>query len=230
MSGQAQRTEVAFGNSLQRQGIEEDELQTKRADAPSPSSLGVQAKLTVGPADDPYEREADSVAAQVVREINAPQAPMADADVQRQGVEEDELQTKPLPDAMQRDVEPDGNIQAKPAIQRKPADGGMDASPDVEDSIRTARGGGQPMAENVRGPMESAFGADFSGVRVHTDSRSDSLNQSIQARAFTTGQDVFFRGGEYSPGSSGGQELLAHELTHVVQQNGSAVQSKKENE
>jgi hypothetical protein len=68
--------------------------------------------------------------------------------------------------------------------------------------------------------MEQAFGADFSGVKVHTDGQSDQLNQSIQARAFTTGQDIFFRQGQYEPGSKGGQELLAHELTHVVQQNG----------
>nr|MCM0593799.1 DUF4157 domain-containing protein [Gloeotrichia echinulata DEX184] len=68
-----------------------------------------------------------------------------------------------------------------------------------------------------------AFGADFSGVKVHTDGQSDQLNRSIQARAFTTGQDVFFRQGEYNPGSRGGQELIAHELTHVVQQNGGAV-------
>jgi len=67
--------------------------------------------------------------------------------------------------------------------------------------------------------MEGAFGADFSGVRVHTDRTSDQLNQSIQAKAFTTGQDVFFRQGAYEPGSRGGQELLAHELTHVEQQN-----------
>jgi hypothetical protein len=68
------------------------------------------------------------------------------------------------------------------------------------------------------------MGADFSGVKVHTDSQSDQLNKSIQAKAFTTGQDVFFRQGAYEPSSQGGQELIAHELTHVVQQNGGAVQ------
>jgi hypothetical protein len=72
--------------------------------------------------------------------------------------------------------------------------------------------------------MGKAMGADFSGVRVHTDSQSDELNQSIQAKAFTTGQDVFFRRGAYDPGSRGGQELIAHELTHVVQQNKDVVQ------
>ena len=68
--------------------------------------------------------------------------------------------------------------------------------------------------------MGQAMGADFGGVRVHTDVRSDQLNQSIQAKAFTTGRDVFFRQGEYKPGSREGLELIAHELTHVVQQRG----------
>jgi ppGpp synthetase/RelA/SpoT-type nucleotidyltranferase len=74
--------------------------------------------------------------------------------------------------------------------------------------------------------MEQAFGADFSQVKVHTDSESDKLNKSIQAKAFTTGKDIFFKKGEYQPDSKPGQELLAHELTHVVQQNGNQVQAK----
>ncbi|MCA9925102.1 MAG: DUF4157 domain-containing protein, partial [Anaerolineales bacterium] len=98
----------------------------------------------------------------------------------------------------------------------------------LEQSIQSARGSGQPLADNVRTPMENAFGTDFSGVKVHTGSQSDMLNQSIQARAFTTGQDIFFRQGEYNLGSSGGQELLAHELTHVVQQGGATVQRQNE--
>jgi hypothetical protein len=66
--------------------------------------------------------------------------------------------------------------------------------------------------------MERAFGADFGGVRVHTGAQADGLARSIQAKAFTTGQDVYFRQGAYEPGSRGGQELIAHELTHVGQQ------------
>ena len=66
--------------------------------------------------------------------------------------------------------------------------------------------------------MEQAFGADFGGVRVHTDTRASSVNDSLHARAFTRGQDLFFRQGEYDPSSSAGRELIAHELTHVVQQ------------
>ena len=122
---------------------------------------------------------------------------------------------------MQREEAPEDEeeLQMKPMVQRQ-AETEMAAAPDLEASINQARGGGQGMADNIRQPMEQAFGADFSGVKVHTDGQSDQLNRSIQARAFTTGQDVFFRQGEYNPGSRGGQELLAHELTHVVQQNG----------
>jgi hypothetical protein len=107
--------------------------------------------------------------------------------------------------------------------------GAMGSEPEmdaVERSIDQARGGGQGMDHGTRTGMESAFGADFSSVRVHTDSRADGLSQSISARAFATGRDVFFRQGEYNPGTSAGRELLAHELTHVVQQNGDGVQRK----
>lgn len=103
------------------------------------------------------------------------------------------------------------------------SDSGLEA---VERSIDEARSGGQGLDYRTRNQMESAFGADFSGVRIHTDSRADSLNHSLSARAFATGRDVFFRQGEYNPGSSGGRELLAHELTHVVQQTGDGIQRK----
>ncbi|WP_309242662.1 eCIS core domain-containing protein [Limnofasciculus baicalensis] len=107
--------------------------------------------------------------------------------------------------------------------------GGSNVTQDVEQGIQQAKGGGQGIDESVRQPMEGAFGADFSGVKVHTDAQSDQLNRSIQAKAFTTGQDIFFKQGEYQPGSKGGQELLAHELTHVVQQKGAArIQRKAE--
>jgi hypothetical protein len=101
-----------------------------------------------------------------------------------------------------------------------------DVAPEVEQAIQTARGGGQALDSTVRAQMEPAMGADFSGVRVHTGGQADALNHHLSARAFTTGQDIFFKQGEYSPGSSGGRELLAHELTHVVQQNGDSVQTK----
>jgi hypothetical protein len=116
-------------------------------------------------------------------------------------------------------------VQRVLAISKK-EEASSDVSPDVESAIQQSRGGGRALDNGVKTQMESAFNADFGGVRVHTDSQSDNLNKSLSSRAFTTGQDLFFKQGEYSPGSSAGRELLAHELTHVVQQNGNDVSRK----
>ena len=99
-----------------------------------------------------------------------------------------------------------------------------EVNPEIDQAIQRARDGGQALDSKLRTKMESAFGDDFSGVRVHTDREADALNRALNAHAFTTGQDIFFRAGEYNPGGSGGRELLAHELTHVVQQRCHAVQ------
>ncbi|MCM0593884.1 MAG: DUF4157 domain-containing protein [Gloeotrichia echinulata DEX184] len=129
----------------------------------------------------------------MVRQINAP-APVPSG--------QSEAVQRQIPGEKDED-----DLQMSPIVQRQ-AGAGMDAAPDVEASINQARGGGQAIADNIREPMEQAFGADFSGVKVHTDGQSDQLNRSIQARAFTTGQDVFFRQGEYNPGSRGGAGVV----------------------
>ncbi|MBN3960851.1 DUF4157 domain-containing protein [Nostoc sp. NMS8] len=190
-------------------------------------SLRPQTKLTVNQPGDVYEQEADRVAQQVMQTMGES---VSKQSVQREALpEEEELQMKSLADAntsLQREALPEEEeeLQMKSladtniSLQRQ--GDGVAATSDLETSIQQERGGGQPLSDNIRQPMEQSFGTDFSSVKIHTDSRSDQLNQSIQARAFTTGQDIFFRQGEYAPESHGGKELLAHELTHVVQQNG----------
>lgn len=103
-------------------------------------------------------------------------------------------------------------------IQRLASAEGCTVDADLQQAIEGARGGGQPLPEPARASMEQALGVDFSGVRLHTDAQADQLNRALQARAFTTGRDIFLRHGEYDPGCATGQRLLAHELTHVVQQ------------
>lgn len=127
-------------------------------------------------------------------------------------------QTQQLLNNLQRNY---GNyhVQRVLHIARKSA-GDSDVHPEIEQTISRKRSGGQALDRGVRTQMESAMGVNFGGVRVHTDGEADHLNRELNARAFTTGQDVFFRSGEYRPGTSGGRELLAHELTHVVQQTG----------
>ncbi len=88
----------------------------------------------------------------------------------------------------------------------------------VQTDIEQQRGQGEPLKDETQQQMSQRLGEDFSEVRVHADADSHDLSEQLQARAFTTGNDVFFRQGEYNPHSSAGQELLAHELTHVVQQ------------
>jgi hypothetical protein len=183
----------------------------------------VQAKLTVTEANDQYEQEADTVAEQVVSGMN-------DAPVQREGGLEEEEMLQGKRDPLQRQEEEEELQMKRNPLQRRKEEeliqgkleddmmGGMDVSSDVESQIEQARGGGQTLPDNVRSGMESGFGADFSNVRVHTDSTADNLSRSVQAQAFTTGSDIFFKQGTYDPGSQSGQKLLAHELTHTIQQ------------
>jgi hypothetical protein len=134
--------------------------------------------------------------------------------VQRQEEEEEPLQAM----ALQRQLpEEEEEIQAMPDVQRVGLEGGP-VPPEAEAAIARARGGGQPLDGAVQAQMGETMGYDFSGVRVHTDAGADKLNKQLSAKAFTTGSDIFFKRGAYEPDSSGGQELIAHELSHVVQQ------------
>lgn len=205
----------------------------------------VQAKMTVGAADDHYEQEADAVAKEVMTMPDPVQREEAPGDedmiqskrVQREETpfEEDEapIQAK-LADTISRmetSPEEEELAQAKRVqreespmeedeipIQAKAEATVPDVTTDMESNIEQMRGSGQALPQETRDYLEPRFGADFSNVNVHTGAQADTLNQQLNARAFTTGSDIFFREGEYNPGSSDGQELLAHELTHVVQQ------------
>jgi|GEM_PF-4725262 len=194
-----------------------------RPDSSARGSVTIQAKLSVGPAGDKYEQEADRVARQVMSMDAQPAGPS----IQRASENEEEgIQRKSsavaITPLVQRQATPEDEEQGHTAVQRLAVSAPGIAAPSVENAIGQARGSGQALPQGVRSRMESAFGADLSGVRVHTDARADNLNRSLQARAFTTGRDLFFKRGEYNPDSRAGQELLAHELTHVMQQRGAA--------
>ncbi len=250
----------------------------------------IQAKMTVGAANDAYEQEADAVASQVMakrdvvqRQGEEEELQMKRVDVVQRAEEEEELQMKRVDivqrageeeelqmkrvDVVQRageeeelqmkrvDViqraEEEEELQMKRVdvvqraeeeeeLQMKRAQrqddekvdmsGSFDVNNDVESRISAKSGSGQTIPDVHRDLFESSMGHDFSGVNIHADAESDSLNKELGARAFTTGSDIFFRQGEYDPASSGGQELLAHELTHVVQQGAAGSIQKKADE
>jgi hypothetical protein len=173
-----------------------------------------QAKLDVGPADDRYEREADTVAGQVVAALRAPgpsaSNPATDTD------ETVARRSLVRPAAELRRATVDAPLR-RAAVG---AEGGtLDAG--TEAAIRTARRGGTGIEAGTRTRLEGAFGgADFSAVRLHTGAKASELNERVQASAFTVGSDIFFRGGLPDTSSTSGQALLAHELTHTIQQGG----------
>lgn len=116
-----------------------------------------------------------------------------------------------------------GNAAVQRLLAQRSGDGAFDLDDATASRINHSRGGGQSLDTSIQKKMGESMGADFSSVRVHTGGESHQLNEQLNAKAFTTGNDIFFRSGAYSPQSSGGQELLAHELTHVVQQSSGVV-------
>lgn len=165
----------------------------------------LQPKLTVTPPGDRYEREADRVAEQVMR-MPDPAAENAALRIQRLS-DTDTLHR-------QAEEEEEEMLQTK----RKPgraALAGTEAPPLVHDVLRAP---GRPLDGETKGFMESRFGHDFSQVRVHTGGPAAASAQSVGARAYTVGRNVVFGSGAYAPGTMQGRKLLAHELTHVMQQ------------
>jgi len=192
----------------------------------------IQAKLSVGAAGDKYEQEADRVARQVMNTIT----PTPPNQTQRQeDLEEEQGEgnvqrmalprpTRPIAASISRlqrstTTSSQSDLQRDSEAQPDPRDG-FDASSDVEHRIASSSGGGNPLPGETRSFMESRFGSNFGGVRIHTGPESNQLNRSLSAQAFTHGRNIYFGEGKYNPGTSSGKSLLAHELTHVVQQGG----------
>ena len=177
------------------------------------SQATIQPKLKIGEPDDSYEKQADRVADSVV------QMPGTTESVQRQEMEEeDELQMKPEP-VLQRkckECEEEENVQKKSSNSSNSGDIASDA---ISNQLQSSSGSGNQLPGSVQSEMSQKIGADFSGVNIHTNSEAAQMNQSLGARAFTYGSDIYFNSGEYNPLTSDGKHLLAHELTHVVQQN-----------
>lgn len=211
--------------------------QSARA-APAPM---LQKKLQVGPADDHFEQEADRVAAAVMSASAAPVSippTITPIGAQRKTAapkkEEEKKPAAPAPATVQRKAAPSAPAK-RPEEEKKPSGGagkavqreafagaqGGTASAPVDSAIQALRSGPAPGLDGAtRAFMEGRFGRDFGDVRVHHGPRASETADAVGARAFTTGNDIFFNSGQYRPHSSGGRRLLAHELAHTVQQSG----------
>jgi hypothetical protein len=174
----------------------------------------VQPKLEINSPGGRYEQEADAMAYSVMRtsSTNAavkPATGLIGRSVQRKCTECEEEEKKKL----MRKTEGTGY--------------GINASPALVSSINASKGGGSPLPQETRDFMENAFSRDFSRVRVHADSVASEMSKGIGAKAFTTGNDIYFKSGQYNTESAEGKKLLAHELTHVVQQENSGYRISK---
>ncbi|HEY9206912.1 MAG TPA: DUF4157 domain-containing protein [Candidatus Methanoperedens sp.] len=167
----------------------------------------LQAKLRIGQPGDIYEQEADRVAEQVMRTPDVSSA--KDTRVQRKCLK----CLKSLTGLLGKDKK-DENLQTKETSGQTP-----EVTTQVETNINALKGGGQPLPESTRAFYEERFGYDFSQVRVHADAKAAEAAQAVNARAYTVGKDVVFGTGQYTPDTIQGKNLLAHELTHVLQQN-----------
>lgn len=177
----------------------------------TPPPAGAQMRLPVSQPGDPYEREAESVADQVMRGGEpSPAASTAGPVVQRAcaGCQEEEEKQRPV-------------MRAAMPGAAAPGSTGAGATGAAADGVPGGPlGNGAPLDAATRAFMEPRFGADFSGVRVHADARAASSSAALGAYAYTLGSDVVFGAGQYAPSTQAGRHLLAHELAHVVQQSG----------
>jgi hypothetical protein len=151
----------------------------------------IQLKPTIGSPGDRYEQEADRIASQV-------------------------MMPAPSIDGYPPDMAPTPvQIRRTQSMERVPR-----FHKDLENQLGQRRGEGSPLPGDVRAILEPRFGFDFSLVRVHRGSEVGLLNRKLAAQAFTHGSNIYFGDGKYDPDSVAGRHLLAHELTHVVQQAG----------
>ena len=157
------------------------------------TSKAIQPKLTLNAPGDRFEREADSVAEHVMR--------MPDPVLQQGAL-------SGVPQVQRVCTECEEELHRKPASSR-------DA---VGEGFQHPSGGGRPLPDSERSFFEPRFGRDFSQVRTYSGEQAAGAAQSVNALAYTMGSDIVFGRGQYSPGTTGGRTLLAHELTHVVQQ------------
>lgn len=148
--------------------------------------------------------------------------------------EEEQLQRKPIFESNAPPPEEDiqrkcADCEAEEKVQRKGENRSSPAaSSSLERSLASSKGSGSPLPPNTHQQMESSFGADFGNVRIHTGSNAVQMSQALNAQAFTHGSDIYFNSGTYNPESTEGKQLLAHELTHTIQQGGSLVKEKSE--
>lgn len=230
--GQLIQARLAVGKPNDKYEREADRVAEQVMKMPGAESVQGNSKPvnTTSPLQRQEEEEQEPIqakplAAQIIpllqRQTEEEEEPVQAKPLQRQvDKEEEKLQMQPMEEKESLQRQP-LEEEEEEMLQGRAADGGgLQVSNRVHSQIDSLRGGGRPLPESSRAFFEPRFGVDFSNVRVHTDAQAAGIARSINARAFTVGKDVAFGGGQYSPETIEGKKLLAHELTHTLQQGG----------
>ncbi|MEM7084571.1 MAG: DUF4157 domain-containing protein [Bacteroidota bacterium] len=150
------------------------------------------------------------------------EAVLEEAPAEEAGAEGEKAAATDLPEPTKNEKkEKEAPVQTKPELALQTKGGTENRMQDIESSLHASKGGGRAMSSETQQEMGSGFGADFSNVKIHTDSKAVQMNKDLGAQAFTHGSDIYFNEGKYNPESKSGKHLLAHELTHTVQQGAS---------
>ena len=176
----------------------------------------IQPKLTIGQPDDQYEKEADHVAEKVMQMPESP--PPIQTKVNDYEEEEEVIQMKPLSTTITPIIQKQTSSFNNELIQTKKENENISGQSSMENKLQASKGKGNILPNDTLGFMNRSFGSDFSDVKIHTDSASVQMNRNIGAKAFTHGKDIYFNDGKYNPSTSDGKSLIAHELTHTIQQ------------
>ncbi len=161
----------------------------------------LQPRMQTGQSNDKYESQADLIAYNIEHKIPA----------------------TPEVNKIHRFISHDGLTQSRPDKSNT-----SNEQINFESGLRSSANTGEPMSSNIKSEMEAGFGSNFSNIKIHNNNSSHSLTERLNALAFTQGKDIYFNKNQYNPSSAKGKNLLAHELTHTLQQAGSSVLQRRE--
>jgi phage-related protein len=225
LSGMAVQAKLKMGASNDRYEREADNIADKVTEKSGDKHVqAVPLASTVTPLVQRQEDDKDEETAQAKEDDEKEESAQAkgdDKDEETQAKEDDEkeesAQAMALP-GKEQEKELKKEEQKGKVMRKATAKAPKVVRSDIASRIKRSRGTGQQLPGETKRFMESRFGTDFGKVNIHTDTNAADLSKSLNAKAFTVGKDIFFNQGKFDPSSTEGKKLLAHELTHTIQQ------------
>ncbi|MEM7084577.1 MAG: DUF4157 domain-containing protein [Bacteroidota bacterium] len=203
-------------SGIQKKGSEEEQIQEKPADSITSIQKMGGAEEKEEPVQKADEKEEEPVQKMEEEEETMQMKEEEEEAMQMKEEEEETLQQKAEEEEPVQKME-----EEEEAVQAK-SNGSDTKNANVETKLKKSKGGGHKMKGDILTEMEQGFGADFSHINIHTGADAQAMSEQLGAQAFTSGNDVYFNQGKYDPSTKEGKHLLAHELTHTIQQKGKA--------